>query len=284
MQPPKLADTQHYLWRLITAPEGVAAGLAAMDDADPALAARLGEIVAADTRLTAVQRLDVYANMYFFRLLDSIREDYPGVVAAVGEEEFHNLITDYLLAHPSSHWSLRYAGQHLPAFLRLHRLAGERAWLADLATLEWAILDAFDAADAPALEASALANLGADDWAVVGFTPSPSLRLLDLEWKVDEVWDRTQQGEAAGDAEPGPSAMRVWRRDLRVFHQPIDPLERDCLRLLLDGAPFSAWCEHAAEVVGDEEAAPRVVAILQTWLAAGVLAGTTCVATTIPLR
>lgn len=270
MPQPTLAETQRYLWRLITAPEGVAAGLAAMPESE---SARLGEIVASDARRSAAERLDVYANMYFFRLLDSIREDYPGVLAAVGEDEFHNLITDYLLAHPSSHFSLRYAGRHLPDVLRRHHLAAERPWLADLAALEWAILESFDAADAPVLTAAELEPLSADDWAEVRFRASPSLQLLDLEWKVDEVWDRTQRGDDAGAAAPGPSAMRVWRRDLRVYHQPIEPLERDCLRLLLAGEPFAAWCEHAAASLGDEQAGAAVARILQTWLAAGLLVG-----------
>jgi len=274
MPPLRLAETQSYLWRLITAPEGVAAGLAAMDDQDPAVSARLGEIVAGDERLTAVQRLDVYANMYFYRLLDSIREDYPAMVAVVGEQEFHNLITDYLLAHPSQHWSLRYAGQHLASFLPSHRLGAERPWLADLAALEWGILDAFDAADATPLAAADLEPLSPEDWAEVRFTPHPSVRLLELEWSVDDVWERTQRDELPGEPERLATPILVWRRDLRVYHRPLEPLERDCLRLLLAGEPFAAWCEHAAESEGEDGAAEKVVAILQRWLAEQVLSAT----------
>lgn len=271
MQPPRLADTQAYLWRLITAPEGVAAGLAAMEDQDPALAARLGEIVVGDGSFNAVQRLDVYANMYFYRLLDSIREDYPAVVAAVGDGEFHNLVTDYLLAHPSQHWSLRYAGRHLATFLRTHRLGDERPWLADLAALEWAILDAFDAADATPLAAADLEQLSPEDWAEVTFTPSASVLLLELEWNVDDLWERTQRDEPPGVPEKIATPTQIWRRGLRVYHRPLAPLERDCLRLLLAGEPFAAWCEHAAEIEGDDGAAEQVVAILQRWLAEELL-------------
>ncbi len=269
---PTLAETQAYLWRLITAPEGVAAGLAAIDDVDPSLASLLGEIVAGDERLSAVQRLDVYANMYFFRLLDSIREDYPAVVAVVGDTEFHNLITDYLLEHPSTHWSLRYAGGRLPGFLRTHRFGRERSWLAPLAELEWAILDAFDAADSPSLEAADLESLAPEDWAEIRFAATPSVRLLEPGWDVDEVWDRAQRGEAPGEAQAAEEAILVWRRNLRVYHRRIQPLERDCLRLLLAGESFDAWCEHAAAAVGEDAAAESVVAILQRWLADGVLA------------
>ena len=44
-------------------------------------------MIAGDARLDAVQRLDIYANMYFFRLLDILRGDYGAVVAAVGDDD-----------------------------------------------------------------------------------------------------------------------------------------------------------------------------------------------------
>jgi hypothetical protein len=269
---PTLAETQRYLWRLITAPEGVAAGLASLGDEDPRLAERLEQIVAGDRRLSARQRLDIYANMYFYRLLDSLREDYPAVCAVVGAGEFHNAITDYLLAHPPSHPSLRYAGRHVPRFLRAHRLAEERPWLPALAELEWAILDAFDAADGPTLAAEDLERLAPESWAAARLTPTASLRLLEVDWRVDDVWDRTQRGEPPGDAEAIASALQIWRRDLRVYHRPLEALERDCLRLLLAGEPFAAWCDRAAAAAGEDAAAEEVVSIVRRWLNEGVLA------------
>ena len=56
----------------------------------------LGRVIASGGRLDPVQRLDIYANMYFWRLLDILRGDFSAVVAAVGEDAFHNLVTDYL--------------------------------------------------------------------------------------------------------------------------------------------------------------------------------------------
>jgi len=258
-----LAETQRYLWRLITAPEGVAAGLAAMRDEEPQLAELLGKIVVGDSRLDAAQRLDVYANMYFYRILDSIKEDHPSLLAVVGDTEFHNLVTDYLICHPSEHWSLRYAARHLPEFMRDHRLTIERPWLPALAQL--------DAEDSPVLSASDLERLAPEEWAEACFIPTPSVQLLELDWKIDEVWDRAQRNEPPGDGEAQPSAIQVWRRDLRVFHRVLEPLERDCLRLLLEREPFAAWCERASELEGDENAGEAVTRLLYRWLDEGVL-------------
>src|SRR5204862_202259 len=84
-----------------------------------------------------------------------------------------------LLAHPPWHPSLRYSGQHLPRFLLAHRLTRERPFLPALARLEWAILESFDAPDAPALTAGDLEDIPPGRWAKARFVPSPAVQLLD---------------------------------------------------------------------------------------------------------
>src|SRR4029079_11977422 len=97
-----------------------------------------------DARRSAVGRLDIYSNMYFFRLLEILQGDHPALLAALGEERFHNLVTDYLQAHPSDNPSVRHVSRHLPEFL-----AGGSwpEWLVELARLEQARLGCFDAPD-----------------------------------------------------------------------------------------------------------------------------------------
>ncbi|MBK8598146.1 MAG: putative DNA-binding domain-containing protein [Holophagales bacterium] len=98
----------------------------------------MAEIFASDERMPAEERLDAYANMYFFRLRDVLAEDFERTAAALGEARWHNLVTDYLLAHPPTRWSLRWAGEALPGFLREHTYGVWRPWLPDVAALEWA--------------------------------------------------------------------------------------------------------------------------------------------------
>jgi len=140
---PALRDTEELFWKLISAPEGVSEGLRQIDMKPEALA----RIIGGDARLDAVQRLDVYANMYFWRLLDILRGDYTAVVAAVGDDHFHNLVTDYLIACPSAHPSVRNVGERLAGYLKTHALGVERPWLVELARLERARVELFDGPD-----------------------------------------------------------------------------------------------------------------------------------------
>ena len=274
---PTLDQTQQLFWKLITAPEGAASGLAALQPLQRALAETLAREAG---RLSAVERLDIYADMYFYRIRDCLKDDFAAVSAVIGEAAFHNLITDYLLIHPSTHFSLRYVGQHLPAFVRRHTFGAQWPYLADLALLEWTILEAFDAPDAQPLAAAALAAVPQEGWPELRFQLTPSLRLLDVDWPVHEVWKQAQEGEAPDEVRPATTTLRVWRQDLRVFHRPIDAAESAALNALRAGAEFSGVCERVVAYYGEGEGAERAASLLGTWLGDGLITGHSPLATT----
>jgi hypothetical protein len=270
---PTLDQTQQLFWKLITAPEGVAPGLAALN---PSGRRAAGALVRGDARLSAVERLDVYADMYFYRIRDCLKEDFAAVCAIVGEAAFHNLITDYLLVHPSSHFSLRSIGQHLPGFVRTHPLGEQWPYLADLATLEWSILEAFDAPDAEPLAAVTLAAVPQERWPDLRFTLTPSLRLLDVGWPVHEIWRQTQAGEKPAEPQPAAMCLRVWRQEWRVFHCETDAAEAVALRGVQQEAAFAEVCERIAVFDSDAQNAERAVALLGQWLTDGLLTSYRC--------
>src|SRR5580700_12173890 len=120
--PTELKELQCLLYRLITAPSGVAEGLAAEHDLG---AGGLDAIVLGDDRLSAEARVDIYANMYFYRIRDALKEDFPATLAVLGDDNFHNLVTGYLIEYPPTEPSLYYCGQHLAAYLRDHPMRAD---------------------------------------------------------------------------------------------------------------------------------------------------------------
>ena len=86
----------------------------------------LGAIVLGDERLSAEARVEIYANMYFYRILDALKEDFPATLAVLGADNFHNLVTGYLLEYPPTEPSISYCGRHLADYLRDHPMR-ERA-------------------------------------------------------------------------------------------------------------------------------------------------------------
>lgn len=268
---PTLAATQQLLRRLITAPEGVAATLAADADRGGDLRDALAATIRGDGGLDAVQRLDIYANMYFFRLLDVVQEHYPATRALFGDVGFHNLITDYLLHHPPAHFSVRHVGDHLPDFVATHAAGLGRPYLAELAQLEQGINDAFDAEDQPALSPADLADVPVAGWAGMRLHLHPSVRLLRGDWGVHTVRGQVDRGEPAAVPLPEPTALCVWRQDLVVVHRAIDIAEYEALLLVQQGATFGAICSAAAADQGELQGAQRMAAVLAGWVGRGCL-------------
>ena len=266
---PTLDDTQHLLWRLITAPEGVAAALAADADRGGSLSAALAEVVRSDGALDAPRRLDIYANMYFFRILDVLKEDYPATRALLGDTAFHNFITDYLLRHPPEHFSMREAGRRLPELLATHDARTAHPCAADLACFERALNDAFDAADAQVLDASALAARAPEQWASLRLALHPSVHLLTCAWPVHTVRAAVDRGESASDPSPGPTPLCVWRQDLTVFHRLLDEVDFAALQAVSRGVSFGDVCAVVCESVPADAAPAQVAAAVARWLANG---------------
>jgi hypothetical protein len=265
---PALRDTEELFWKLITAPEGVADGLRRIDMKPE----ELGRVVAGDGRLDAVQRLDIYANMYFWRLSDILRGDYSALVAAVGDDHFHNLVTDYLIACPSTHPSVRNVGAKLADYLKTHALGVERPWLVELARLERARTELFDGPDGEPVTMDELRALAPEQFVALPLPLVPSHLFLDVEHAVDDVWRAAENEEAVEAPAPGARTLLVWRQEVTVYHRALEPLEKAALLRARDGASFGVVCDLCAESMPMEEAGPAAFQLLARWVGDGIIA------------
>lgn len=261
----KLADLQERFWRLITAPEPVARALPGLVARDPGAAPLAGWIAAGD-EAAAATRLDVYANMYFFRLLDVLRQDYPALAKLVGDDPFHDLVTGYLLAHPSDNPSLRWVGRHLPDHLIGHALTARFPFAPALARLEWIRGEVFDVADAPIATLADVTAATPEAWSAMRLAMHPSLRVLDLDHEVLPLWLALERGAVERpEAPPNPTRVAVWRRGFRVYHRTASAGEAACLRGAARGLSFAALCETLLPHAG-EDTPRQAVGFLRAWL------------------
>jgi hypothetical protein len=260
---------------LITAPEGVAKRLAELGRAP----ADLETVVRSSGQLSAVERVDVYANMYFFRILEVLADEYTKIVTLMGADAFHNLVTDYLLACRPAHPSLREVGARLPAFLATHPLAEDRPWLAELAQLERLRLELFDGPDADALTLDAVRALPPEALPELALGAVPCHATLRTEYAISPLWraleegraERVEEDDTPGDPAKVAETILIWRQQLTVFHRVVDADEVLCLPLLRDGATFAAVCEQVLADAPAETAAQRAFELLARWLGDGLL-------------
>ena len=78
------------------------------------------EFVKPNDRLTALERLEIYNRQYWFRVLDSLDEDFPGLRAIVGRRAFDRLSRAYMAECPSQSFTLRNLGSRLEEWLARH--------------------------------------------------------------------------------------------------------------------------------------------------------------------
>jgi hypothetical protein len=142
-------------------------------------------IVKPNDRLTSFERLQIYNQQYWFRIMSSLSEDFPGLRCLIGEKKFEKLAVAYLNECPSRSFTMRNLGSRLEAWLRKHRehIAGVERVALDMVRLEWADIDAFDALDLPRFMPTESGQLSG----ATVFRLQPHLHLLDLAYPVDDL-------------------------------------------------------------------------------------------------
>jgi hypothetical protein len=132
----------------------------------------------------AVKRYNVYRNNVTVSLIDALAAIYPAVQRITGVEFFRAMARFHVRATPPDSPLLFEYGRQFPAFIEAYEYAAQMPWLADVARLERAWLDAYHAADAAQLSADTLAAIQPERLADVVFTPHPAARIVRSRFAV----------------------------------------------------------------------------------------------------
>jgi hypothetical protein len=241
-------------------------------------------------RLTSFERLEIYNRQYWFRLLSSMIEDFPGLRAVLGDRKFEAMSKAYLVDYPSQSFTLRNLGARLETWLRKHpKWAGREQELAiDIARLEWADIQAFDGKAEPPLRPE---GLGADAGAHLKLRLQPYISLLNLKYPVDDLLLEVRKEEEDSDFAsnafqerhkrkreqavakllPAEIYLAVHRVDDSVYFRRMEREEFVILRALRDGKSLGKAIETAFRTsrVAVEERAVLLQRWFQNWAALG---------------
>lgn len=220
--------------------------------------------------------LGVYRNAYVLRLAEFLANDYEKLHALLGDDQFGDMARAYIAAHPSRTPNARWFGQKLPEFLGETAPYSATPLLADLATLERALNDTFDARDAEALALEDMAAIAPEDWPALTFAPHPSARRLDHTTNALAVWQALDAGETPPPQEQlaEPARVVVWRNDGMATFRPMAADEAMIWDEAANGAAFSVLCEMLAAFADEDEAPVRAAGHLRGWIETGMLAKT----------
>lgn len=275
---PRLETLERWMQAVVMHPRGAAAGLRSSPARRllPQAATEPGGVVLPSKALSSVERLDIYAHMYYARLLEILVAEYPTTRQVLGPDVFAAACREFLGRHPSRHRTLNRLSEKLPDFLSRHLPRGHRYRLAvDVARIERAMEDVFDERRAEPMTAAGFAAIGADEWRRVRLTTVPALRFLKLRYPANDFMNAVRSGRKPRIPRPRATFAIVYRRGYRVYRRDQQPAQFRLLAALAAGRTLAQAVR--ASVSGRRAGADRLAARLgdwfRDWAAAGLFSG-----------
>jgi hypothetical protein len=285
-----LAALQRAMWGLVSQPLTAENRMKPRTRDGRSTSAAAAEIAKPNDRLTSFERLEIYNRMYWFRVLDSLYEDCPGLRAVLGDAKFMRMAEAYLQKYPSRSFTLRNLPSRLVKFI-----AEEPKWTRphtklclDLARFEWAQVEVYDGGAKPLFRVEDLAGTNP---AKLRLALQPYLQLLLLDYPVDDFLIAIKKREALlrGDASNAPTRVRtakaskvplperekcavaVHRLDGRIYFKRLEPAACKVLLAIRAGKPLAqalaAGLPRAKSA--QLEWAGKVQAWFSTWMQLG---------------
>ncbi len=264
---PDLRDLQRWFATVMTQPQGVLDGAVDLEQGR-----QIGRLVTPGPQLSAAQGLQIYNDGYFARLVECLEDDYPALSYALGESTFVELAHAYIEQHRSRSPSLNNYGQWMAAFCGA-RTESWAAFAADLARLEWALVEVVHEPASQSLAQDALSAIPAARWQTARLIPSRCLRVLAFDYPANDFFQAFREDRAPTLPARTPTATAVYRRGLALWRMKLEPLAALLLRDLTSGVALASAIS-ALESRADELAARQeLTLLLPQWLASWVQNG-----------
>jgi hypothetical protein len=204
----------------------------------------------------------VYRNAYVLRLVEFIGNDYERLKLFM-RDDFDRMARHYIKAHPSDTPNARWFARHLSDFLRSNKPWSEKPELGDLAALEKALNDAFDAPDDPLYTLADLAAFDPSTIADAKVTLHASAIRLTSGINSTDLW-------SSPDAEVNrleePLELLVWRQGGSARFRVLTAEEAMAFDSAKTSVPFGVLCEMIAVMGDPDNAAMRAAGYLRSWI------------------
>jgi hypothetical protein len=233
-------------------------------------------------KLNAHQRLELYAQQYWWRIQASFDEDYPCLQRVSPIKKYQTLRDAYLLAYPSESFTLRDLGLRFYSFVKNQKglSTQTRQIYLDCIAYDDARIHAFDAGETNKLTETQIRD---KNFSRKKLYLAPHVRLLHLWYPVQllsqngstlkEMSSRTgitQQRARSGTQfklKKQETFLALFRADERVKFRTLDPIEFRLLQLLEKGAVLQKLVSYAER----KQAGEKIFTFFSEWNALGLL-------------
>lgn len=215
----------------------------------------------------AAKRYGVYRNSVTVSLINALAAVYPATQRITGQDFFRMMARLHVRATPPTSPLLFEYGRDFPAFIKRYEHAQSMSWLADVARIERAWLDAYHAADAEPLSPKAFAAVPAERLADIVLIPHPAVRIVRSRYSALTIFaaNRINRPVTPIDADE-PEDTLVTRPGLAVFARRLPSGGAIFLTHLIAGEPLGV----AAAAAIDDSSSFDLAANISGMVGAGV--------------
>lgn len=199
------------------------------------------------------RRFAVYRNNVVVSLVNALADSFPVVQELVGPEFFRALASAFVRSHPPRSPLLLDFGSEFPSFIAGFAPARSVPYLADVARLELARVEAFHSADAPAPASSAASQTLATASGTFppGLLLHPSVRIVQSRFPVHSIWAAHQGVGELESVDLGQAqAALVVRPELEVLVVPVEAAVATFIAALLQGEGLQGALAAAGRIPG----------------------------------
>jgi hypothetical protein len=222
----------------------------------------------------AIKRYNVYRNNVTVSLVDALAAVFPATQRITGVEFFRAMARFHVRASPPRSPLLFEYGDEFPDFIESHEHARPMPYLADIARIERAWLDAYHAADATPLPARSLAAIPPEDLPEVRFVPHPATRIVRSKFPALSIF-ASNRGDGPVERIESfvPEDTLITRPDLEVTVRFLPSGGAVFLMQLLAGARVDEAAASAFEAAADFDLASNIAGMIEAGAFATLHAG-----------
>jgi hypothetical protein len=231
-------------------------------------------VVAGPEGKAAVKRYNVYRNNVTVSLIDALAAVYPAVQRITGVAFFRAMARFHVRATPPTSPLLFEYGRDFPAFIEEHEYASSMPWLADVARIERAWLDAYHSADAVPLPAAALATVPQEKLADLVFIAHPATRIVRSRFSAVTIV-ASNRGNDPGDRIDAstPEDALITRPDLDVMLRRLPPGGATFIESLMSGRLLGEAAASALEISPSFDIAANIAGMIEAGAFIKIISG-----------
>lgn len=226
------------------------------------------------------QGMQVYRGNYRSSVVEALKSTYEKTERWVGEAAFQRAAAHHVITNPPASWTLDDAGAGFDQTCA--ELFKNDPEVAELAWLEWTMLEAFTAKNVTPLDAEGFAaqsaQFGEEDWANLRITILPCATACEVEHDLRAIWNALREDELVRPPSrlQATGSVLVWREEERSTFMMGSAEEVRAFQAAQSGTPYAEICMLLAGDDPSEEeahdAAMRAGALLGRWLNEGLIA------------